>query len=144
MTWAWWSPRRLCGVVSRNEGVELPEGQRGPEIAKSGSESSGCLRSCNWKLECQREQREKIRAPPVLSSYQLTSRAVASRKVLTDKTVLEPRGPVVGRSRSRSGPGKPRVAGPVHAARSRGSLSFLHCGLGGWSIGKAVRSPAWG
>lgn len=46
VTWARWSSRRPCGVVSGAEGVGLREGQRVPANTKSRPERSGCLGKC--------------------------------------------------------------------------------------------------
>lgn len=141
-----WSPRRPCGTVSGAERVGLREGQRVPENTESWSESWVCTgeprlgdsRTMAWRA---REGRPTFRAWPTW----LSRRARGSRKVIIGASALGPRGPGVGRQRIRSrwspnpGLGSRGLQAPPRCA----GWSLLFCaGLGGWSIGKAVRSPA--
>lgn len=80
------------------------------------------------------------------------SGAEGSGKGIIGRAALEPRGPGVDRRRTRSQVGsdlglgsQPRAGGRAPSRRQAARLSvFWGCGPGGWSVSKALRSPASG
>lgn len=119
-----------------------------PENAKWRSESSNSSRNMPLGGSKGRDVGPLL----CLASTGQASRAEGSGKGITGRTALELRGPGVDRRRTRPQVGsdlglgsQPRAGGRAPSRRQAASLSvFWGCGPGGWSVSKALRSPASG